>query len=159
MRLYEITSQLHNLLSDDEIPRDQLEDTINLIEEDFQEKAEKVAAYIRELESDEAGFKAEIDRLSERKRVLSSRIEWLKDYLRHNMVAANMPSIKGRLFKITIGKTSPVLDVMVDVNDLPDEYVLVKKSPDSAAIKNALKSGIEIKGCAITDGKAKLIIK
>lgn len=159
MRLYEITSQLHQLLSDEDIPREQIEDTINLIQEDFEEKAEKVAAFIRELESDEQGLKSEIDRLSERKRVASSKIDALKEYLRHNMVAANIPSIKGKLFSITIGKPSAVLDIFVKPEDLPEQYRVVKVSPDSAAIKSALKSGVEIKGCAITDGKAKLIIK
>lgn len=159
MRLYEITSQLHQLLSDEDIPREQIEDTINLIQEDFEEKAEKVAAFIRELEADEQGLKSEIDRLSERKMVVSSKIDSLKEYLRHNMVAANIPSIKGKLFSITIGKPSAVLDIFVQPEDLPEQYRIVKVSADSAAIKSALKSGVEIKGCAITDGKAKLIIK
>ncbi len=64
MHLYEITKQLNELLALEDIPRDQIEDTINLIEEEFECKAEMVAAYISELEADEAGLKSEIDRLS-----------------------------------------------------------------------------------------------
>lgn len=159
MRLYEITKQLNDLLAMEDIPREQIEDTINLIEEEFEGKAEMVAAYIRELEADEAGMKAEIDRLSERKRVLSAKIDNLKDYLRQNMLASGKTNIKGKLFSITLGKPSPVLDVFVPVEQLPEQYRVVKFSADNASIKAALKAGNEIKGCTITDGKPKLIIK
>nr|UVM95903.1 MAG: hypothetical protein [Bacteriophage sp.] len=159
MRLYEITKQLNELLAMEDIPREQIEDTINLIEEGFEGKAEMVAAYISELEADEAGMKAEIDRLSERKRVLNSKIDNLKDYLRQNMLASGKTNIKGKLFSITLGKPSPVLDVLVPVEQLPEQYRVVNFSADNAAIKAALKAGTEIKGCAITDGKPKLIIK
>ena len=159
MRLYEITKQLNELLAMEDIPREQIEDTINLIEEDFEGRAEMVAAYISELEADEAGMKAEIDRLSERKRVLTAKIDNLKDYLRQNMLASGKKNIKGKLFSITLGKPSPVLDVLVPVEQLPEQYRVVKFSADNAAIKAALKAGTEIKGCAITDGKPKLIIK
>lgn len=159
MHLYEITKQLNELLTMEDIPREQIEDTINLIEEEFEGKAEMVAAYIRELEADEAGMKSEIDRLSERKRVLTAKIDNLKDYLRQNMLASGKTNIKGKLFSITLGKPSPVLDVFVPVEQLPEQYRVVKVSADNAAIKAALKSGTEIKGCTITDGKPKLIIK
>lgn len=159
MHLYEITKQLNELLAMEDIPREQIEDTINIIEEEFESKAEMVAAYIRELEADESGMKAEIDRLSERKRVLSAKIDNLKDYLRQNMLASGKTNIKGKLFSITLGKPSPVLDVFVPVEQLPEQYIVVKKSADNAALKAALKAGTEIKGCAITDGKPKLIIK
>ena len=159
MHLYEITKQLNELLAMEDIPREQIEDTINLIEEEFEGRAEMVAAYIRELEADDAGMKAEIDRLSERKRVLSAKIDNLKDYLRQNMLASGKTNIKGKLFSITLGKPSSVLDVFVPVEQLPDKYRVVKLSADNAAIKAALKAGTEIKGCAITDGKPKLIIK
>lgn len=159
MHLYEITKQLNELLAMEDIPREQIEDTINLIEEEFEGKAEMVAAYIRELEADEAGLNSEIDRLSERKRVLVSKIDNLKDYLRQNMMASGKTNIKGKLFSIALGKPSPVLDVFVPVEQLPEQYRVVKVSADKAAIKNAIKAGIEIKGCAITDGKPKLIIK
>lgn len=159
MHLYEITKQLNELLALEDIPREQIEDTINLIEEEFEGKAEMVAAYIRELEADESGMKVEIDRLSERKRVLSAKIDNLKDYLRQNMMASGKTNIKGKLFSITLGKPSPVLDVFIPVDQLPEQYIVVKKSADNAALKAALKAGTEIKGCAITDGKPKLIIK
>lgn len=159
MRLYEITKQLNELLAMEDIPREQIEDTINLIEEEFEGKAEMVAAYIRELEADEAGMKAEIDRLSERKRVLTAKVDNLKDYLRQNMLASGKTNIKGKLFSITLGKPSPVLDVLVPVEQLPEKYRVVNFSADNAAIKAALKAGTVIKGCAITDGKPKLIIK
>lgn len=159
MHLYEITKQLNDLLAMEDIPREQIEDTINMIEEEFEGKAEMVAAYIRELEADESGMKVEIDRLSERKRVLSAKIDNLKDYLRQNMLASGKTNIKGKLFSITLGKPSPVLDVFIPVDQLPEQYIVVKKSADNAALKAALKAGTEIKGCAITDGKPKLIIK
>lgn len=159
MKLYEIVGQLRELAELDDIPQEQLQDTLDMLNEDFDEKAERVAAFIRELESDEAGLKSEIDRLSERKRSVSGKIDSCKDYLRHNMQELGKLKIKGKLFSISLGKPSDVLAVSVEAESLPEKYKVIKISADTAAIKNDLKNGEVVSGCSLVEGKPRLLIK
>ena len=159
MKLYELTDQLNELLSMDEIPEEQIKDTLDLIREDFDEKAEKVAAFIKEIESDAIALKSEIDRLSDRKRSIDNKVSYLKDYLRHNMLATGTTKIKGKLFSISLGKPVDVLEVTVSSDLLPDSVCKVVRSADNSLIKQMLKDGKKIKGCLLSEGKPRLTIK
>ncbi|MBP3932389.1 MAG: siphovirus Gp157 family protein, partial [Pseudomonas sp.] len=72
--------------------------------------------------------------------VKNNSIKGLTDYLKRNMEAADLKSIKRPLFTITLaaGKES----VVIDSDDaVPDEYVAVKvaSTPDKKAIADFLK--------------------
>ncbi len=158
MKLYEITEQLRELMAMDDVPAEQLQDTLDMVNEEFEQKAEQVAAFIRELSLDSEGYKSEIERLSDRKKAIDNKIDSMKDYLRVNMQAADMTKIKGKLFTITLG--SPTETVYVaDSALLPDGLVYIKREPNKTDIKAQLKSGAEIEGCALVQGKARLTIK
>lgn len=158
MKLYEITEQLRQLMAMDDVPPEQLQDTLDMVNEEFEQKAEQVAAFIRELSLDSDGYKAEIDRLSDRKKSLDNKVESLKDCLRVNMQAADMTKIKGKLFTISLG--SPTETVYVaDEKLLPDDLVCIKREPNKTEIKAQLKSGVDLEGCALVQGKARLMIK
>ena len=102
MKLYEITEQLRELMAMDDVPHEQLQDTPDMVNDEFEAKAENIAMLIREMVLDAEGYKAEIDRLSDRKKSLDNKIESLKDYLRVNMQAADITKIKGKLFTISL---------------------------------------------------------
>ena len=158
MKLYEITEQLRQLMAMDDVPPEQLQDTLDLVNEEFEAKAENIAMLIREMTLDAEGYKAEIDRLSDRKKSLDNKVESLMDCLRVNMQAADMTKIKGKLFTITLG--SPTETVYVaDEKLLPDNLVYIKREPNKTEIKAQLKSGADIEGCALVQGKARLMIK
>lgn len=158
MKLYEITEQLRELMAMDDVPAEQLQDTLDLVNEEFEQKAEQVAAFIRELSLDSEGYKAEIERLSDRKKAIDNKIESMKDYLRVNMQSADMTKIKGKLFTITLGAPTETVYV-ADSALLPDDLVYIKREPNKTDIKAQLKSGAEIEGCALVQGKARLTIK
>jgi hypothetical protein len=158
MKLYEITEQLRELMAMDDVPAEQLQDTLDLVNEEFEQKAEQVAAFIRELSLDSEGYKAEIDRLSDRKKAIDNKVDSMKDYLRVNMQAADMTKIKGKLFTITLGAPTETVYV-ADSELLPDDLVYIKREPNKTDIKAQLKSGAEIEGCALVQGKARLTIK
>ena len=107
---------------------------------------------------DSEGYKAEIDRLSDRKKSLDNKIESLKDYLRVNMQAADMTKIKGKLFTISLGAPTETVYV-ADEKLLPDNLVYIKREPNKTEIKAQLKLGSELEGCALVQGKARLTIK
>lgn len=156
MKLYEISEQIRAIMADAEETGEIDSDRLTGLEMDFSDKCESVAVIIRELSAGADVLKAEIDRLSDRKRALENRAEWLKDYLRTNMEATGEAKIKGRLFTITLGKPSQVVAINGDV---PAEYTVTKVTPDKTAIGRALKSGQSVQGAELVEGKAKLLIK
>lgn len=83
-KLYEITERYQNLelLLDnaDENVKQVLLDGLNEIKEEFNEKALNLVKYIKNIESDIDGFKAEEKRLSERRKTLENRKESIKEY-------------------------------------------------------------------------------
>lgn len=159
MKLYEISEQLRQLSEMDEIPPEQLQDTLDMISDDFRVKAENVAIVIREIEAQSAALKAEADRMTERKKSLDSKVESLKDYLRFNMEATGIVKVNGKLLSITLGAPSEIVVAPENALDLPDDFQNHSVTANKAMIKSALKAGQEIKGCAIMNGKAKLTIK
>lgn len=159
MKLYEISEQLRQLSEMDEIPPEQLQDTLDMISDDFRVKAENVAIVIREIEAQSAALKAEAERMTERKKSLDSKVESLKDYLRFNMEATGIVKVNGKLLSVTLGAPSEIVVVPEDAVDLPEKFQNHTVSANKALIKYVLKSGQEVKGCAIMNGKAKLTIK
>jgi Siphovirus Gp157. len=62
-------------------------DTLDGIEEDFEEKAENIAAFIKSLSAEAEDLKAEESALSKRRKAKENQITYLKAYLIDNMTA------------------------------------------------------------------------
>ena len=71
---------------------------------------------------------------------------------------AEKTKIKGKLFTISLGAPTETVYV-ADDKLLPDNLVYIKREPNKAEIKAQLKSGAELEGCALVQGKARLTIK
>ena len=126
--LYEITGQFRELaaLADgaDEDLAIAVRDTMGAIEAEFNDKAVAVSHVILNFDADIAALDLEIDRLSERKRLISNRQKQIKDYLRENMEATGISKISCPLFTITCAKGRE--SVVVDREDgIPDELMSV----------------------------------
>ncbi|AFJ56286.1 hypothetical protein AO239_27670 [Pseudomonas sp. ICMP 19500] len=137
-----------------------LRDTMEGIEGEFQEKGKAIAMITLNIDGDLEAIQSQIDRLTERKRVINNRKESLKEYLRSNMDAAGITKITHPLFTITCGKGKPIV-VIDDEKAIPDDFVNVKvtSAPDKAAIAKALKDGQEVPGAHSEIGKSSISIK
>lgn len=162
--LYEITGQLRELatLSDgaDEDLAIAVRDTMGAIEAEFNDKALAVSHVILNFDADVAALDLEIDRLTERKRLITNRQRQIKDYLRENMEAAGISKISCPLFTITCAKGRE--SVVVDSEDgIPDDLMSVKTEikPDKVAIAAKLKAGEEVPGCRLERGQSSIRIK
>lgn len=162
--LYEITGQFRELAAlaegADEDLAIAVRDTMGAIEAEFNDKALAVSHVILNFDADIAALDLEIDRLTERKRVISNRQKQIKDYLRENMEAAGISKISCPLFTITCAKGRE--SVVVDSEDgIPDELMSVKTEikPDKVAIAARLKAGEEIPGCRLERGQSSIRIK
>ena len=162
--LYTITEQFKELAALTETADEDLavalRDTMEGIEGEFQEKGKAIAMITLNIDGDLEAIQSQIDRLTERKRVINNRKESLKEYLRSNMDAAGITKITHPLFTITCGKGKPIV-VIDDEKAIPDDFVNVKvtSAPDKAAIAKALKDGQEVPGAHSEIGKSSISIK
>ena len=162
-KLYELTGQLkelERLVSENEAPLSEVEDTIKLIEGDFEEKAINLVKVIRNKEPDISIIDEEIKRLQQMKKNINVKAENLKEYLRHNMEANGINKIECPIFSITLKRAAELVKI-IDDKLIPDEYVTIKTTchPDKARILKALKNGEQIKGAELSSAKPALQIK
>lgn len=162
--LYEISKQYEELakLADagDEDLAVALRDTMEGIEGEFQEKGKALAMVTLNMDGDIEAIKAQIARLTDRKKVMENRQTSLKEYLRKNMERTGITKIIHPLFTITLGKGKPIV-VIDEETKIPDEYMntTVTTTPMKGEIAKAIKEGKEIPGAHSEIGKSSISIK
>lgn len=162
--LYELTGEyitLMDMLDDPEVDPITLMDTLDAVEGELDEKAENYGRIIRNLEAEAKALKEEADRLSRRKRTIDNNIDSLKKRLQMAMELTNRPKIDTPLFKFYIQKNAPsvVLDVE-DLTELPPEWLTYQEPKvNKAAIKDALKAGLDLEGIAHLEQSQSLRIR
>lgn len=162
--LYEISKQFQELANlteeDDYIPQHVIKDTMEAIEGEFKEKGKALAMVTLNMDGDIDAIQAQIDRLSERKRIMQNRKDSLKEYLRTNMEASGITKITHPLFTITLGKGKPIV-VIDEESKIPDEYMNTKvtSTPAKLEIAKAIKEGKEVPGAHSETGKSSISIK
>ena len=77
-------------------------DTLDGIEQEFEDKAENVAAYIKSLKAEADDLKEEEAALNRRRKVKENQIDRLKDYLLHSMMTINRTKIDTPKAKLSI---------------------------------------------------------
>lgn len=148
MTLYELTNDYLALLAmaDEDVDEEVLKDTMEGIEGELEDKADSYVTVIKELEAEAEKFKAEIDRLSARKKALENNAQRIKKNLEKAMIDTGKTKFKTEHFSYAIQKNAPSLKIDSDVNvlEIPDEY-LVYSAPaiDKTKVKAAIKAGEE----------------
>ena len=144
MNLYELTAdylKLQSMLEDPDVDQQAVTDTLEAMDYAIEEKADGYAKVIKNMQGSVDAFKAEIDRLTEKKRHLEDSIKRLKTNLQESMVATGKRKIKTDLFQISIQKNGGAIPVIVDVpvEQLPDECVIITEAPDKKALAALLQ--------------------
>lgn len=141
--LYEITGQyleLYEMMeSADELEMKVIEDTLDGMDGELEEKAENYAIIMAELDAEAAKFKKEADRLAARAEQLHGRSAMLKDRLKRAMVLCDRKKFKTNLYSFAICKNGGAAPMEVDDTAVPDDYM--KKIPDTSKIREALNAG------------------
>lgn len=151
--IYQIQNEYQLLInqiieSDGEVtPGLELALTIN--KDQLQSKSESYAYIIKQMDAECDIIDLEIKRLQQCKKVRENTIDRLKSTLTTAMNVFEVPEIKTPLIKINFRKSESV--IVMDVNDLPKEYKIVKvtEQADKVKIKEALKAGESILGCEL----------
>jgi len=127
MTLYELTGQmleLQEMLESGDYDEDVIADTLEGVQFEFEEKADGYAKIIRNLTADAEGLKVEIDRMTERKRLLENRIKTLKNRLEDAFIQTGTEKLKTQLFSFSMQNNPP--KVVLDTDDIfsvPDDLL------------------------------------
>ena len=158
-----MTAQSRNALAElEEMGMDAqtISDTMEGLEGEIAEKSKNVAAYFLNLDSDIEQLKEVEAKIKARRVSKEKHSQRLKDYLRENMIANEICKIECPEFKITIRKAVASVEV-IDQDSINSEFIKTKvtESVDKAAIKKALKAGMNVTGARLSYGNPSLTIK
>lgn len=158
MRLYDIANDyiaLMNAIENDEIPEDAVNDTLEAIQGELEEKADNIGCLLKELEAEINAFKVEEQRLAERRKKKEKLYDRLKNYLSDSLITAGINKLETTRNAISFRK-SEVAEVnevafmeWAKVNRADLITVKVTESANKPEIKKALKSGEEIPGAVL----------
>ena len=151
--------QLAERLSDMDMDAQTIADTIEAsgLVDDIQTKAQGVLMVAQGFEMHNAAIDTEIARLQALKAQRIKKAQGLQDYLLTNMQAAGIEKIECPLFKISIRKNPPAVEI-IDQSEIPAELMVtpepkpVVAAPDKAAIKKLLTAGSVVPGAQLTQG-------
>lgn len=141
-------------------------DTLDGIEQEFEDKAENVAAYIKSLKAEADDLKEEEAALNRRRKVKENQIDRLKDYLLHSMMTINRTKIDTPKAKLSIRNNAESVQfddeeqfIRLCLARGQDDYLRYKDPElNKTAVKKALQSGREIDGAHLIRTQS-LIIK
>ena len=152
MNLYEL-SQNYLAVQDMDLEPETLKDTLDSIEEAFEDKAENIAKWIRNLEADKKAFEEEEKRFKEKKQAADNRIKSLKLYLEDNMRLTGKTKFKAGFFSFAIQNNRPSVEVF-DETLIPKQFLIAQPVKiDRAGIAELLKAGEEVPGAELKQTK------
>lgn len=127
------------------------------IEEDFEIKAENIAAYIKSLNAEINDLKDEEKSLKSRRQVKERQSEWLKKYLLSNMQTIGRTKIDRPMAKLSIRNNAESAQfenerhfIRMCIEQGLDTYLRYQEPEiNKTAVKKALQSGIRLKGAIL----------
>ena len=157
MKLYEITDEILQKISDAELETSEEEVTAELekLEGEFRNKMEGCAAVIRNLTAEAKMLKEEADRLKRRASTATERADWLKRYVKRQMERLGRKEYRAGIFKIRLQKSQPRVEV-IDENAVPSELKSIEtivKVDKKAIARMVMNTGELPEGVRIITGE------
>jgi hypothetical protein len=159
LALYQLSGQYRQLaerLAEMDLDAQTVADTIEAsgLTDALQEKAQGVELVARAAEIHCPAIDAEISRLQALKAHRQKIAQGLRDYLKQNMEAAGIERIECPLFKLSLKKNPPAVEVLDEEMVPAGFWVTPEPKPptariDKTAIKNAIKSGQTVPGAQL----------
>lgn len=147
MKLYEITEAYQQLNALQEATQEDFTDALNVLQDEFEVKADNIANLIESNKSDIDFYKNKIQELREAKTVLENKNKWLKEYLTNQFDGLDIKKLRtaNHILSLRNNRASTIVE---NESDLPDKYKeqIETIKIDKTAIYKDLKAGIEIPG-------------
>ena len=160
--LYEVAAQyaevLNNLQIDEETGEVLNAEALEIAAEEFDEKVESYALYVKNLRAEAEAIKAEQKTLGERRNALERKTERIEDALAAAMVAAGRAKFETARVALSFRRSESV--AITDEGAIPLVFMreTVKYEPDKVYIKQLIKAGEAIPGARLEE-KQNLQIK
>lgn len=152
MTLYEISNQFTDLLYNEDLTVEEIDEQLQKIQLAIEEKVSDGIAVIQELKGTADVMKSEIDRLTQRKKAIESRIERIKDYYLSELSAMDKKKIVTARGTMTIAKCGGKKPMRIDDENLiPQDFKVIRYEVDKEALRNALEKGEEISGARLEE--------
>lgn len=146
--LYEIDEQIMQCIDEDTGEILDLE-KLNHLQMQQEQKVESLALWYKNLLSDATALKAEKETFAAREKSAKNRAESIKAYLSDFL---NGEKFETKKAKITFRKSKQV-DI-IDQSTIDDDYLIYQEPrPNKTKIKEALKSGAQLKGVQLVEKK------
>lgn len=162
MKLYEIKESYMRLFGmiDETTDPELVENAMEEINDDLDEKADAYAAIIINKTKDSEALKAEAKRLMEAAKVIDNNIDRMKKSLQDTMkIAGKTKAGTDPRWKITIAKNGGVEPIEI-TGKVPKKYMVVPEpQPDKKAIREFLKEHPKCKWAKIGERGESLRIK
>lgn len=140
-KLYELTGEWATLQARVEDGED-VSAELATLSDSLELKAERIAAVLRNLRSDQEALRAEEKRLADRRRSIENNEERLREHIKTCMEMAGISRIKCPAFTLSLSARERV--VIDDETKLSPECLRTKVEPDKSAIQAAYKRDGEI---------------
>lgn len=147
--LYQITDQylqLWRLVEGDRLQPDEIGARLSQLDDQLEHKAENIAKFVLDIDSDIEAIKTEEVRLQARRRSLENRADWLKQYLLAEMIAIGKEQIKRPTVTISVRINPPSVQV-VDADEVPQTFCKVipeQRMVDKKALLDYFKTTGEV---------------
>jgi len=153
-KLYELTSDYMQLLDmAEQLELVTFQDTLKSIKESLEDKVENTAKVVKSLEADIAAIQQEEKRLKERRQVLETKIDSIKNYLKEQLELAGIDKVKRPTITVSIQKNPPSVKV-IDEKLIPSSFMIQQEPKlDKKAILQNLKEGKTVPGVELIQGK------
>lgn len=144
MRLYDLTEEyaaLQDMLYDPEVDEQTIQDTMEAVWGEIEDKADGYAKIIMDMKADAETLKEEENRLAARRRHLETRLQYLKNTLEANMRAVGKTKFKTALFSFNIQKNGGLQPLIIDglIDDIPGKFLIPQPPvPNNDAIRKLL---------------------
>ena len=167
MHLYELSDQYNeiwSLLDNEEIDEQAILDTLESVQEEVKDKAVSIACIIKEIKANISAFKAEEEKLKQRRQVLENEVSRISNYLTEQMQRADLAKIQDPKAQISFrnSKSTSITDpiALVEWAKANNADLLTFSEPtiSKTAVKNAIESGEKIPYAEIVTNQS-LIIK
>ena len=157
MQLYNLTANYQQILdyidNSEELDESLLIDTLESIDEAFEDKVISTAYVIKNNDADIETISNEIRRLQKLKQTKANANDRLKVYIKDNMLQLDKTKIKGDLFNVSVRNNAESVEILNE-SALPEDAFKVTRTPDKTAIKEALKNGHEVDGATLKRTKS-----
>ena len=156
MKLYEIDNAIYECVNEDGevIDTEKLEE----LQMERDKKIECIACWIKDLAAEANAIKEEKLKLEARQKVAENKVKSLKNYLAYALKGTSFRTAKVSVSFRKIESVEVTPDGLENLKAMRDDLLKYKEpEPDKTAIKQALKSGLSVRGVQLVQNTSTII--